>query len=604
MAEAIIFKDTPLGNYLEGNIDVGHGDETENKLKTIFRSYYTFQQQQRNKKKENMRLEMKFFSDKSQAFLKTCLSDTEKSMFLERFRYIICTSQLLNENISPSLYHSQQSSINCKKKDSLLLKKMIYHVKHWAVSSGCIVALAFGIKWSFKKDVQQISKKIRYFSVFFSCIVGSLLFYVYYSRIYFKNIQKQAIFFMKRFVDTSQRFDITVNKTLALIQEVELVSRGYLLSLPLPPITKIETNSQDRRCKMLRLLLSTLLSQILSSYNYSFSLLRTFYSKREFDTLQIMYNLPHSQDFDSLPSYFQGDDSNGLPYLKALFYTIHEKRRQCLVSLLSMPVSSLENISSWKAVIGQLKSLSCMMDNFHDEIEKTFENNERILELSIPKAKIHEKSIEWNNHARNINMLFQILRRFQAKLYILKEENDFNINIKNELLRYYDSLKDDLKILMEKWESGRDYLSKIPIKSDMLAQDNIHSDLQVSDDSDFGIHDSDESDSNKSLDEIKNVKALSEITNDWDVSTSNPQYLSSEGAFLNANEKEVIFEAVSDKSELAPRLQKLNKTEKIRKVKKDKHSKMKKDKELGIKVVSELKDVLEKRRIKISNNEN
>lgn len=150
-------------------------------------------------------------------------------MFLERFRYIICTSQLLNENISPSLYHSQQSSINCKKKDSLLLKKMIYHVKHWAVSSGCIVALAFGIKWSFKKDVQQISKKIRYFSVFFSCIVGSLLFYVYYSRIYFKNIQKQAIFFMKRFVDTSQRFDITVNKTLALIQEVELVSRGYLL---------------------------------------------------------------------------------------------------------------------------------------------------------------------------------------------------------------------------------------------------------------------------------------------------------------------------------------------------------------------------------------
>ncbi|KAG5513537.1 hypothetical protein PMAC_000969 [Pneumocystis sp. 'macacae'] len=594
MGEAIIFKNTPLGNYFEGKLNSFFLVKID---KTIFHSYYAFQQQQRNKKKGNMRPEVIFFSDQSQAlffklyslfsaFLKTYLSDTEKSMFLERFHYIICTSQLLNENISPSLYHSQQSSIDYKKRDYLLLKKIIFNVKHWVVSSGCIVVLAFGIKWCFKRDVQQISKKIR---------------------IYFKNIQKQAIFFIKRFVDTSQRFDITVNKTLALIQEVELVSRGYLLSLPLPPITRIETNSQDRRCKMLRLLLSTLLSQMLSSYNHSFSLLRTFYSKREFDTLQIMYNLPHSQDFDYLPSYFQRDDSNGLPYLKALFYTIHEKRRQCLVSLLSMPVSSLENISSWKAVINQLKILSNLMDNFHDEIEKTFENNERILELSIPKIKVHEKNIKWNNHIRNINILFQVLRRFQAKLYILKEENDFNINIKNELLRYYDSLKDDLKILMEKWESGRDYLSKIPTKSDILPQNNLHSNSQISENSDFGIHDSNESDSSNSSNEIKNVKALSEITNDWDISlVSHPQCSSSGRVFLDNNEKEIIFEAISDKSELAPRIQKLNKTEKIDKIKKDKekHSKIKKDRELGIKVVSELKDVLEKRRVKILNNEN
>ncbi|KAG5439891.1 hypothetical protein PCANB_000173 [Pneumocystis canis] len=596
MAETVIFKNTPL--------DIGQGDETKNKIKTIFQSYYTFQQKQRSKKQNKKYSEMMFFYDKSQilcmkmtslisTFLRTYFSEKEKSKFLERFRYIICTSQLLSENISPSLYHSQSSSLNCKKKNNSLLNTIIYHIRHWIVSSGCIVVLAFGINWCFKKDVQEINKKIR---------------------VYFKNIQKQAIFFMKRFVDTSQCFDITVNKTLALIQEVELVSRGYLLSLPLPPITRIETDSQNRRCKMLRLLLSTLLSQMLSSYNHSFSLLRTLHSKREFDTLQIMYNLPHSKDFDFLPSYFKEEDSDGLPYLKALFYTIHEKRRQCLVSLLSMSLSSLENVSSWRAIINQLRNLSDLMNNFHNEIETALENNERMLELSVPKAKMHEKNIKWNNHIRNINILLQVLRKFQAKLYILKEENtrliqdNFDINTKNELLRYYDSLEDDLKVLMEKWEFGRNYLMKIPTKSEISTSNNMYSNLQSSENLDYSVDNVHESDSSQSIDEIKDTKALSEITNDSNISsTPYTQCLSSpERISLNANEKEVVFEAVSDKPELDVRLHKSNRVEKIEKIKKEreKHLKMKKDREIGMKIVSELKDVLGKRRVKILNNEN
>ncbi|KAG4305836.1 hypothetical protein PORY_000746 [Pneumocystis oryctolagi] len=614
MAEAVIFKDTPL--------DIGHGNEAENKIKTIFQSYYTFCQQKRSKKKENIHSGILLFSYQSQAllckvyslvstFLKTYLSEAEKSMFLERFRYIICTSQLLNENVSPSLYHSQQSSTSYKKNSHKSLRMLIQSAKKWFFSGGCIVALIFSIKWSFKKDIYQINKKLKYFSTFLICVITMSLAYVYCLRTYFKNIQKQAIFSMRCFIDTSQRFDIIINRTLSLIQEVELVSRGYL-TFPLPPITRIEANSQDRRCKMLRLLLSTLLSQILSSYNHSFSLLRTFYSKREFDTLQIMYNLPHSQDFDSLPSYFKEDDSNGLPYLKALFYTIHEKRRQCLVSLLSMSISSFENISSWKVVISQLKGLSVLMNNFHDEIEKALENNEQILELSIPKTNAHEKNIKWNGHIRNINVLFQVLRRFQAKLHILKEESnrliqdDFDENVKDELLSYYDFLKDDLKILTEKWESGRDYLLKIPTKPNIMAQDSICLDSKMSEDSNTSIHDSNESDSDKSISEIKNTKALSEITNDWDVSsTSYSQHLSG-GTLPNNNEKEVVFEAVSDKFELTPRLQKLNKAERIEKIKRDREKRLKirKDREVGMKVVSELKDVLGKRRIKMLNNEN
>lgn len=247
---------------------------------------------------------------------------------------------------------------------------------YWSISGICMVVLALVINWNFKSNIYRIDARVRYFFLFIISVLLALFLYIYHFRIYSKYVQKRAIFFMKRFVDTSQHFDITINKTLSLIQEVELISRGYLLSSPLPPITRIEANSQSRRCKMLRLLLSTLLSQAFLSYNRTFSLLQTFYSKREFDTLQIMYNLPNSQDFDFLPSYFKEDHSDGLPYLKALFYTIHEKRRQCLVSLLSMSTSSLKNISSWTCIIDQLKNLSDMMSNFDNEIEESLENNE------------------------------------------------------------------------------------------------------------------------------------------------------------------------------------------------------------------------------------
>ncbi|KTW29258.1 hypothetical protein T552_01213 [Pneumocystis carinii B80] len=621
MAETVIFKNTPLGDYIK---DIKQGDDVESKIKSIFQSYYTSQVRQRSRKRRYLSSEMKYFSDKSYSlvvkvyslfseFLSIYLSETEKSQFIERFRYIICTSQLLNENISPSLYQPQQTSINDKKSKNILFGIIADDSLYWSISGIFIVVLALVTSWKLKSNIYGINRGVGYFFVFIISIIVAVFLYIYHFRIYSKYIQKRAIFFMKRFVDTSQHFDITINKTLSLIQEVELISRGYLLSSPLPPITRIEANSQSRRCKMLRLLLSTLLSQVFLSYNRTFSLLQTFYSKREFDTLQIMYNLPNSQDLDSLPSYFKEDHSDGLPYLKALFYTIHEKRRQCLVSLLSMSTSSLKNISSWGCIIDQLKSLSDLMSNFGNEIEESLENNERISELSASKTKTNGKNIKWNDYTRNIGVLLQVLRRFQAKLYILKEETnclmqgDIDENIKDDFLCYYDSLKDDLKVLMEKWESGRNYLLKICVESDSQTPKDLQSNSQKTEDSNPTFRKSLKLDSNSSIDESRNNKALSEITNDWEISSPYSQCLqSSEETSLSTNEKEVVFETVSNNSELDIQLQKPTRAERIERIKKEreKHLKIKKDREIGMKVVSELKDVLGKRKTKFLNDEN
>ncbi|KAJ9476006.1 Vezatin domain-containing protein [Pseudozyma hubeiensis] len=44
-------------------------------------------------------------------------------------------------------------------------------------------------------------------------------------------------------IKSAQRFDISINKAISAIQEVEIVSRGYKLTHPLPPISRIEAAS-------------------------------------------------------------------------------------------------------------------------------------------------------------------------------------------------------------------------------------------------------------------------------------------------------------------------------------------------------------------------
>ena len=59
-----------------------------------------------------------------------------------------------------------------------------------------------------------------------------------------KKITKaQAITQARKLVKAAQNYDVAVNKAIGAVQEVELVSRGFKLTYPLPPISRIEASS-------------------------------------------------------------------------------------------------------------------------------------------------------------------------------------------------------------------------------------------------------------------------------------------------------------------------------------------------------------------------
>ncbi|PWN50094.1 hypothetical protein IE53DRAFT_380024 [Violaceomyces palustris] len=57
-----------------------------------------------------------------------------------------------------------------------------------------------------------------------------------------KRMQREAIREAKTLVKAAQSLDVAVNKAINAVQEVELVSRGYKISHPLPPISRIEAS--------------------------------------------------------------------------------------------------------------------------------------------------------------------------------------------------------------------------------------------------------------------------------------------------------------------------------------------------------------------------
>lgn len=66
MGERVIFKNTPLGDYLE---DVKQADDVETKIKTIFQSYYTSHIRRRSRKGRYISSEVKYFTYKSYTLL-------------------------------------------------------------------------------------------------------------------------------------------------------------------------------------------------------------------------------------------------------------------------------------------------------------------------------------------------------------------------------------------------------------------------------------------------------------------------------------------------------------------------------------------------------
>lgn len=163
------------------------------------------------------------------------------------------------------------------------------------------------------------------------------------------------------FVSISHEFDSATEATLSLVQEVELVSRGFRVSGPLPPISRIEDRTQARKCVRLRKALRSSFADVLETYNKLSNMVKGFSEQTELEKYYDMYDISDFDISDALQGYAEAefDDLDSLRTLKVLAARFHTSRKMLLCSLLALDANGEKpDLLRWTAAVEALQNLN------------------------------------------------------------------------------------------------------------------------------------------------------------------------------------------------------------------------------------------------------
>ncbi|KAL9640139.1 MAG: hypothetical protein Q9164_000462 [Protoblastenia rupestris] len=196
-----------------------------------------FQQHSRIRKKPPQPLQLDTIAKKGAVaqIHETCSSAihsrlgwTENAHFLEQFRYIIVASQLLSEHLNPITYKRQPvpkpagGSDRHRESDRLFVPSL--------AGLTLTAATAFLLPWSIRWLHKKLLTSYGFFGVFLlvsGFAVALTIIYTFARRQWLHNLRMQAIESASILTTYMQQCDAAISAGITLIQEVELVSRGY-----------------------------------------------------------------------------------------------------------------------------------------------------------------------------------------------------------------------------------------------------------------------------------------------------------------------------------------------------------------------------------------
>ncbi|CAG8753514.1 11902_t:CDS:10, partial [Racocetra persica] len=447
MAENVVYEDTPFAEYLA---DIG-SEETLTKQPNLFELEGDSQASDTTLMSRFSQYILNIFNS-TQETLSTALPLQEENEFEERFKYLLCTSHLLNDTLSVYFYDSKKP-------------------KPIDTSEA---GLYFG----------GISR--RNFEILLSSIIGIIVVILTWllhgtdSKDFgIKILQLPTVFALalcERLVYNCQNFDIKLNKALIMIQEIELVSRGYRLSMPLSPISRIEQSSKNRRCSMLREIVHNILQEAFISYQDAIVAMSSESLKENLAIMYNMYNIIPCLESDEWNS--KEEDVLSLENLKQCFQKVHTKRRELLCHFLALDVMTPGRDSGrrdyehhWATVNEHLDNLGTITGLYLDQIIAASTNElapKQDFLLQQTSQTIPNKQLVTYLH--RLASIEQHVRGVQAKLYICNEdarkfyeteEVVVSEDERKHLMNQYESISKDFTYMFQEWEDGKKALKDI-----------------------------------------------------------------------------------------------------------------------------------------------
>lgn len=399
------------------------------------------------------------------------LGRVENAKFLEHFRYILVASQLLNEyldqgSLPPPTSVSGPGS-DCVANEPAILTdtNTLYGA---AATAGVAFAAVWLIHWARSAKGGHLSKsRMALVLTIFALI--SLVAYAYVRRQWLKYLRHQAVDAASNLTNNWQAFEVSSTSALQFIQEVELVSKGYRLSTPLPPVSRLEDSGPSRRCARLRKVLQKSYASLIPACIAGIATLRTLIDEDDLDKYFEVYDINPQDAQEAAGADAIGileDDPESLKSLRVLSYRASILRRVTISALMSLQADgSKPDFARWRTATELLFSLSNNMASSADKVQSVMTEMETLNVPLTPATRSPHSAPGRDNmrsQVRKISALSSGIRSLQAKMQILREETNRSIESSDDmtdlgpnLMAQYDSIGTDLKDLMQAWETGK-----------------------------------------------------------------------------------------------------------------------------------------------------
>ncbi|CBX95396.1 hypothetical protein LEMA_P025480.1 [Plenodomus lingam JN3] len=392
------------------------------------------------------------------------LGRADNERFLEHFRYLVVASQLLGEQ--GSLRTSSIPSFAAHgRAGPQEFKAATISPAGAALTGSTAFILVWLVHWSRR---QARFSKGRATLVVMAFAVVATAVYTYMRRQWLQYLRQEAVEGASALVTNLQAFEASTSSALALIQEVELVSRGYRLC-PLPPISRMEERGQSRRCQRLRRNLQAAFAEVIPILAEQCGILKQLIQEDDLEKYLDVYEIsnPDLQEAAQGYSASEFDDAETLKALRTLQYRLSTLRRVYLCSLLALEADGGKpDFSRWSSVVESMLSLARPVGQWSEKFNRVLSEEEQFILPSPNKIAPTPGREKIRNSVRKLSGLSQGIRGLQAKMQVLREETNRSLEdtedvteLGHHLMAQYDSIGADLKSLMQAWEVGKNALA-------------------------------------------------------------------------------------------------------------------------------------------------